>query len=777
VIGDLQLLSREQEACKRVQTQRTSVAKSERATIAGTAPMGVLQRKCACGGTLGPSGECEQCRKKRLQRKATSEAPSAVPPIVHGVLRSSGEPLDSETRAFFEPRFGHDFSHVRVHANETAAASARAVSANAYTVGRDVVFDAGKYHPQDQTGRELIAHELAHVVQQQRATTRTGSAGLVIDNNPTAEREADHAAQQATSGRGPIDIAVSSEGRVARQPAPAKDAVEEDILNQLATLHLGSALAPVRADDPIWKKLDPLWMVGLLKLLERANELGYLHVLDNAVDSSVGIFRERLRLAIDAVKMKASRGPVSSVDEAFLKRLLILPGQQQSEIVAYLSGGAKIVGITSPPRPGQPSIADWKTPPRSTQAAATGGLSVASMSTADKIGKTVEFAAAELGPELGKRLKELLTAESIATMAAFLTVYVVSQATPAGWVADVIGGGLLLVSVLMIGTEIIDVVEHLVAFSDLAINAKSEQDLREAGKHLATAITKVGVDVVVAILFKKAGKAAAKPYMRPPPPAELSTFEITTKGSAPSSAERFPANDNAFPFNENLRGSNVIDLTTRRPGATRSSATTQGSAALQLSPELVPEPTQAAPKPKPSVVNLPAPDPKMSSTTAAGAAAAARQAGQKAKEKERDPCQGDWQVRPSGGKYTRYHNDFAAAMVARFRLPADPEKDYSVSKGGKESTDYDSYDWRGQDLYEFKTRHQYLPYEELSITWIRSSGMAAQAADQNNTRISCGIKGQLIWIFDREEVANAARPLLRQCGVDIVQPESWSPNG
>jgi len=80
---------------------------------------GLLQRKCACGGTPGPSGECEECRKKRLRRKVAqpstlNQQHSKAPPIVHEVLRSPGQPLDSDTRAFMEPRFGHDFSQVRV---------------------------------------------------------------------------------------------------------------------------------------------------------------------------------------------------------------------------------------------------------------------------------------------------------------------------------------------------------------------------------------------------------------------------------------------------------------------------------------------------------------------------------------------------------------------------------------------------------------------------------------------------------------------------------------
>jgi Domain of unknown function (DUF4157) len=137
---------------------------------------GLLQRKCACGGTPGATGECEACRKKKLQRRSENLNPSStihspsslseVPPIVHEVVRSPGQPLDAGTRAFFEPRFGHDFSKVRVHADAKAAESARSVNALAYTVGSEIAFGAGRYAPEGLTGHKLLAHELAHVVQQ-----------------------------------------------------------------------------------------------------------------------------------------------------------------------------------------------------------------------------------------------------------------------------------------------------------------------------------------------------------------------------------------------------------------------------------------------------------------------------------------------------------------------------------------------------------------------------------------------------------------------------------
>src|SRR3954471_14835506 len=79
---------------------------------------GVLQRQCACGTHTIAGGDCDSCRKEKtsanLHRAATRDEPiNGVPPVVQNVLRSSGQPLDTETRSFMEERFGHDFSHVR----------------------------------------------------------------------------------------------------------------------------------------------------------------------------------------------------------------------------------------------------------------------------------------------------------------------------------------------------------------------------------------------------------------------------------------------------------------------------------------------------------------------------------------------------------------------------------------------------------------------------------------------------------------------------------------
>ncbi len=164
----------------------------------------VLQRKCACGQHTG-GGECEECRKKDKDKKAAAaglqrkvavgppddaferEADRIAAAVVSGsrassrervspaprvaatdgpVPEGSGRPLDPGVRAFMEPRFGHDFSHVRVHTGPAAGESALSYDALAFTLGRDIVFGAGQYAPETPAGRGLLAHELTHVVQQ-----------------------------------------------------------------------------------------------------------------------------------------------------------------------------------------------------------------------------------------------------------------------------------------------------------------------------------------------------------------------------------------------------------------------------------------------------------------------------------------------------------------------------------------------------------------------------------------------------------------------------------
>jgi hypothetical protein len=194
---------------------------------------GLLQRKCACGGSAGFSGQCEECGKNRLgvQRRAAGPATGIAPPIVHDVLRSPGQPLDPATRAFMEPRFGYDFSRVRVHADARAARSADAVDALAYTVGRDIVFAAGRYAPRSNQGRKLLAHELTHVRQQADLAAGAGWPLSLAASTDPLERDAEHTEAQIIENipsHKPSSSASVHFATAALQRAPAAKPVSPD---------------------------------------------------------------------------------------------------------------------------------------------------------------------------------------------------------------------------------------------------------------------------------------------------------------------------------------------------------------------------------------------------------------------------------------------------------------------------------------------------------------------------------------------------------------------
>lgn len=121
---------------------------------------------------------------RRTPGTPLSSEPSGrdAPPIVDEVLRSPGERLDPSGRRFFEQRFGHDFSHVRVHRDAQAQRSAQAVAARAYSVGEHIVFNSGQYAPESGRGRELMAHELTHVLQQ-RGTLQRAALSPEFDDD------------------------------------------------------------------------------------------------------------------------------------------------------------------------------------------------------------------------------------------------------------------------------------------------------------------------------------------------------------------------------------------------------------------------------------------------------------------------------------------------------------------------------------------------------------------------------------------------------------------
>jgi hypothetical protein len=195
----------------------------------------LLQRKCACGGSAGLTGECTDCQSKKLLGKplqtklrinepgdiyeqeadriadqvmakpanftANGASPriqrfsgqpngqmDAVPAGVDQAIASPGRPLEPALRQDMEQRFGYDFSRVRVHTDAQAAESAKAAQARAYTVGRNVVFAAGEFDQRTLTGRKLLAHELTHVWQQSTGQTTREVAQLQPEETRTPKQ-------------------------------------------------------------------------------------------------------------------------------------------------------------------------------------------------------------------------------------------------------------------------------------------------------------------------------------------------------------------------------------------------------------------------------------------------------------------------------------------------------------------------------------------------------------------------------------------------------------
>ena len=189
-----------------------------------------LRRARAAGLGAGFDNGTTKERARAGNTQASASGEISAPPIVEEVLHSSSRPLDHSVRESMEARFGHDFSRVRVHTDRRAGEAATAVGARAFTVNRDIVFGTGEYAPHTRPGRWLIAHELAHTLQQ----AGDAAAGSVTRKKPLSvgaqedefEREADAAADAAVvdeahaAGAGGL---TSAPHAVQREPSSAGD--------------------------------------------------------------------------------------------------------------------------------------------------------------------------------------------------------------------------------------------------------------------------------------------------------------------------------------------------------------------------------------------------------------------------------------------------------------------------------------------------------------------------------------------------------------------------
>jgi len=132
--------------------------------------------------------------KGTVQREGLSDSLSSQ---IQGI-KSGGQPMPKASRDFFEPRFGADFSNVKIHNDSTAHETSAAINAKAYTLGNHVAFGKGQYNPESSEGKHLMAHELTHVVQQGGAPSHISKTNKVTSNKNTIQRFGDKGHSDAT---------------------------------------------------------------------------------------------------------------------------------------------------------------------------------------------------------------------------------------------------------------------------------------------------------------------------------------------------------------------------------------------------------------------------------------------------------------------------------------------------------------------------------------------------------------------------------------------------
>jgi hypothetical protein len=184
-----------------------SESETETAAHTPTKPLDSFAMKAVAAGRPDVLGQAGMLGLQRVAGNSAAAGAMEERSPVHDVISSGGSPLDDGVRADMEARMGHDFGDVRVHTGDTADASARSVSAHAYTVGSNIVFQRGSYDPGSSSGQTLLAHELTHVVQQRSGPVDgTPAAGGVSVSDPSDRFEVE---------------AASNAQNVMSQPAPA----------------------------------------------------------------------------------------------------------------------------------------------------------------------------------------------------------------------------------------------------------------------------------------------------------------------------------------------------------------------------------------------------------------------------------------------------------------------------------------------------------------------------------------------------------------------------
>jgi hypothetical protein len=277
---------------------------------------------------------------------ATDSAPMTAPSGAHEVLRSSGEALDAATRAFFEPRLGFDFSRVRIHHDEHAAESARAFGTNAYTLGNHVVFGAGRYAPGRPDGDRLLAHELAHVMQQNAAPGLVPAAAHLVLRQPQSGEQGTKGAAEEAQRAELLTAMTGGADLPERQVSQIASAMRAFSLNQLRAMRK----AGVRFWAP--DSLPPEFAdhVQVANVSTPGEYLDTIRVIRMAGNASTDAIRHEIAHAWDHVRTGKVKPIGKLKGEAFQKALDETPPlssetKEKRRTVEIQAGKSRVVRI------------------------------------------------------------------------------------------------------------------------------------------------------------------------------------------------------------------------------------------------------------------------------------------------------------------------------------------------------------------------------------------------------------------------------------------------
>lgn len=192
-----------------------------------------------------------------VQRDGLGSHEDGAASLVRDVVSSPGQPLDPGVRSVMEERLGYDFSQVRIHTNEDAARSAAAIGANAYAAGNHIIFGAGQFAPAVPDGQRVVAHELAHVIQQAHgavAGTDVGDGVIISDPQDRFEREAVRLAEGTVTAPSPVDRKSAPSVKASHQnPGATPLAVQRDAAGWIGAI-AGAAALLVAIGAWVWPR-------------------------------------------------------------------------------------------------------------------------------------------------------------------------------------------------------------------------------------------------------------------------------------------------------------------------------------------------------------------------------------------------------------------------------------------------------------------------------------------------------------------------------------------